>query len=379
MEIERNAFYHMLSSMRIVDGLPMDLYSRATIEEICGHSFGHYGFRLSQVFEPAVLREVAWLGAGSPGEPATFDPAPDSPARFLCERLERLPELPCVEQVNLASALVALSRFAMAERVLDAAAGTSETVRDRFEVETLRFVIENRLGRTEAMTRCYGALRGLIESGQVPDIRALDAAAQAVVWQMKKGFLPDAEWGFFLALGHRLAASSEIGGGSRSSWHRAVAMIPAREKDSRGTSREMDCARAAAEETPRTNEFAYERHFMKTYHESALKQHMYVTGDETLAQEAGRALIQLDPAWPLSYAELAEAQLHFGHVYSAARLFEKAGLMGPPYAAMNLYRAADAYRRAGDQANAQAIAGRLEGWLPPRATFEDSLPVGAAP
>jgi tetratricopeptide (TPR) repeat protein len=117
-------------------------------------------------------------------------------------------------------------------------------------------------------------------------------------------------------------------------------MIPAAKKDASKTREYMKLAHEAAQEKVSTCPRAYEMNTIKTYYESAMKEHIYVTGNLESAEEAGRALIALDPAWSPSYGELAEAYQKFGKLDQAAGLYEKAVAMGPPYVGYHLLHAA---------------------------------------
>jgi tetratricopeptide (TPR) repeat protein len=92
--------------------------------------------------------------------------------------------------------------------------------------------------------------------------------------------------------------------------------------------------------------------FLKTYYESAIKEHMYLTGDYDRAQEAGDALIALDPVWPPSYAEVAEVHRKFGDTERAAGLFEKAAALGPPYVGHHMAAAARCHEALGNDERA---------------------------
>ncbi|ANY05778.1 hypothetical protein AFB00_05085 [Pseudonocardia sp. HH130630-07] len=103
---------------------------------------------------------------------------------------------------------------------------------------------------------------------------------------------------------------------------------------------------------------------IKTYYESAMKEYVYVQRDMDAAKEAGRSLIALDPAWSVSYGELAEVYLRSKQVEKAAQLYEKAVTVGPPYVAHHLLKAATCRDQCGDLSRAMAHFEKLAGLAP---------------
>jgi hypothetical protein len=146
-------------------------------------------------------------------------------------------DLSAAQAVNLAAALVSVSRFALADRVLDAAEPASRTPRDRFEIAMLRFIITNRSAAGQDSPRCFAEMRRGIEDGGIPDGRVLDACTQAVVWYLKRREVPEDEFGWFARRGGELVqrAESSLPQGTVSSWYRGVAMLPARSGDTAKT------------------------------------------------------------------------------------------------------------------------------------------------
>ena len=104
---------------------------------------------------------------------------------------------------------------------------------------------------------------------------------------------------------------------------------------------------------------AYETHFLKTYHESSIKEQMYVTRDHAAAVAEGEALIALDPAWSISHGEVAEAHRHFGAADAAAAFFETVARCGPPYVGHHLFSAAQCHEAIGGHDTALALYAEL--------------------
>lgn len=332
----------------------VDLFSQACVEQYDITMTG-YGYLFAQVFEPDVLREVALLEGQSYESLRDLTHRPTATMDELAGLVQNVAELSVVAAVNLAAALISISRFDPAASVLEHAAAHCGDARDRFEVAMLQFVISNRRDDGRRSHGPFARMRQAIDSGALPPDRVLDACAQAVVWFIKRKELSQEDYDWYVATGTALAeTSTRVGPGSISSWYRGLAMVPAAKGDAATTRRFMRYAQAAAQETFTRRPRAYEMHFMKTYHESSVKEHMYVTRDLDAAEQAGHALIALDPTWAPSYGELADAYRMFGRLDQAAQLYETAVEAGPPYLGNHLLAAAQARAKLGDDERALA-------------------------
>ncbi|WP_166682979.1 hypothetical protein [Streptomyces aquilus] len=349
----RNAFQETMTGLTFSPLQESDLFSRACVEQYRTADLSRHAYRFAQVFEPDVLREVALLDGIAYDDLADLRHRPSEATARLGELADGVGDLPVVAAVNVAAALISVSRFGPAAWVLDRTEPRTTTPRDSFEVAMLRFVVANRLGDGPAISRAFHTMRRAVESGTLPADRTLDACAQAVVWYMKRRDLPTADFLWYLATGRELARRPrDLGAGSLSAWYRALAMVPAARGKARLTRRYMEFTRETAALSLAGRPRAYEAHFLKTYHESTLKEHMYVTRDADRAEEAGLDLIALDPAWSPSYGELADAYAHFDRIADAAALYEKAVATGPPYYGHHLLRAAQTRERLGDDVRA---------------------------
>ncbi|MET9730308.1 tetratricopeptide repeat protein [Streptomyces sp. NPDC006458] len=348
---QANAFQDTLLGLEFTPDpdRPADLFSRACAEEFAHMRLDRFGYLLAQVFEPNVLLEAALLTDLPYESVADLSHRPTESMTRLAELADQAADLPVVAVVNVASALISVSRFDIAARLLVDAYSRATTPREAFEAAMLSFVVTNRRDDGTDSPRQFHRMRTAAETREVPDNRVLDACSQAVVWYLKRKELPESEYRWFLDTGTRLAeARDRLDPGAVSSWYRALAMVPAAEGSAATTRRYMEYAREAAEDTMARRPRAYETHFLKTYHESSLKEHMYLTRDLDRAEEAGRALIALDPSWAPSYGELAEAYVVFGRTEQAAELYEQAVAAGPPYVGHHMLRAARCHQRAGN-------------------------------
>jgi tetratricopeptide (TPR) repeat protein len=332
---------------------PADLFSQACVEQYRELDLTRFGYLFAQVFEPDVLKEVALLEGVPYASLADLSHRPTTATTRLAELVRDAADLSAVALVNVAAALISISRFDLAIRVLDQAGERTRDVRERFEVAMLEFVVANRSADGVGSLLAFQRMRAAIESGTLPPERALDACTQAVVWYLKRREPPEEDFRWYLATGTALAdAGDRLDPAAISSWYRGLAMVPAAEGDAEVTRRYMGYARDTADTAFARRPRAYEMHFMKTYHESSLKEHMYVTKNLDRAEESGRALIALDPAWSPSYGELAEAYVKFGRLAQAAHWYDKAVEMGPPYLGYHLFHAARAHEKAGNDEQA---------------------------
>lgn len=318
-----------------------------------------YGYLFAQVFEPYVLTEIAELEGTTPELLEALEVGSTPEIDMLRQRIAERQSLSPVEAVNTAAALISISRFALAELLLNAAEQARTDHRDKFEIAMLWFVIHNRRAEYDLMAADLLEMRRLIETGPLHGERKLDAASQAIVWHLKAKVLSATDFEWFLDLGRQIAETGLVDDGALSSWYRAVAMVPAAKGDKDATRKIMLAARKTADNAMKSRLNAYETHFLKTYHESSIKEHMYVSRDYAAAVAEGEALVRLDPAWSVSYGEVGEVHRHFGAPDAAAEYFQAAARQGPPYLSHHLFCAAQCHEAAGNLEEAMRIYHQL--------------------
>jgi tetratricopeptide (TPR) repeat protein len=350
-ETQPNTFQQTLLGLAYTDrSEPVDLFSRACVDQYRNFSPTRFGYLLTQVFEPNVLREVALLAGVPHASVVTLAHRGTPEADRLAELIGHRAALPLPGLVNLATALISVSRFDLAGTVLADAAERAQTPQARFEVAMLEFIIANRRDDGGGSQEAFARMRAAIEADpSIPSHRVLDACTQAVVWYLKRRELSDDMFRWFARTGHALVKTDqEMDSGAVSAWYRGLAMVPAARGDAEGTREYMNRSRAAADETIARQPNAYEMHLVKTYYESSIKEHMYVNRDLDRAVEAGRSLIGLDPTWAPSHGELGDAYLMFGRADQAAEMYDRALELGPPYYGHHLLQSARAHAKAGD-------------------------------
>ena len=340
--IARNAFQHTLAEFsRSPDPRSEDLFSKATVEIYDTKSWDEWGYRFTQIFEPGVLQEVAILEALPYDDLQTLKHRPSQALAWLGTRLDAPTELSFVEKINVASALIGISRFDAAASLVELAAPDAASPRDRFELGWVEFLISNRRDDGSRSPQAFRRMRAAIEAGTIPSSRVLDICAQGVVWHVKRREVSEADYIWCLGTGAAIAAErGRADTGAVSAWYRGVAMVPAAKGDAAQTREYMQRAKDEALRTYAMRPSAFETNAIKTYYESTLKEHMYLTKDLERALAVADDLIALDPNWSPSYGEMADANRHFGRIEAAAELYERAAQMGPPYVGHHLLQAA---------------------------------------
>ncbi|GAB2616465.1 hypothetical protein GCM10027168_56110 [Streptomyces capparidis] len=367
MEFTRNSFHDTMTGLDFGSHpeRPADIFSQACVESFDSCNWAQFGYKFTQVFEPFVLYELALLEGVQLAPLARLEDRRTEALAGLGAMLDRASELTVVNLVNVASALISISRFELVRNVLAILSERRTTPREDFEIGWLEFLVSNRCEGGAGSPAAFERMRRAVITRAVPVSRMLDACTQAVVWYIKRRELPTADFERWLALGTSLSESSDrIEPGALSSWYRGIAMVPAASGDAVATRRSMDRAREAADVCTGSEARAADMNMIKTYYESAIKEYLYVQRDIDAAEEAGRSLIALDPVWSVSYGELAEVYLRSKRVERAAQMYEQAAATGPPYVAHHLLKAAMCRDRCGDHSRAMAHYEKLAAFAP---------------
>lgn len=322
-----------------------DLFSQACVEQFENIDDSRQDYVFTQVFEPDVLREVSALAHLDYDDVSSLRYRPSAAIEQLAAKVDRRTELSVAELVTLSAALISVSRFDVAQIVLETAGKRDRGSRESFEIAMLEFVISNRAAEGTGATGAFLRMKDAISAGGVPDDRVLDACSQAVVWYLKRREIPEECFTWYLTVGKALEGNPGLDPAAVSSWYRAVAMWPAASGDKEATRAYMTRARESAQTTLSERPRAYEKHLLKTYHESSIKEHMYVTRSFDDAKASAEALIELDPVWSPSYGERAEMYAAFGAYEQAAASFDQAVELGPPYLGYHLIQSAKAHER----------------------------------
>lgn len=368
LPVKQNAFHQTLVGLDLVEvpnATRVDIFSQSAVDAFQSCNWESLGYPLTQIFEPAVLLEIALLEGVSLSSLKSLSHRPTGAIVELYERVRMTDEASVNETLNLAACLATVSRFGLATKVLEGIDGKSMTPRHMFEASWLRFLISNRCDGGLGSTAAFEAMQSAAETGHVSPARLLDACSQAVVWHAKRREIDEAQVRWWLTMGVSLAnGERELPAATLSAWYRGVAMVPSASGSASETRRYMELAKDHAVEAADSQGRTGDLNAMKTYFESSIKEHMYVSGDLDEAERAGRDLIALDPAWSISYSELADVLECRGDLAGAAELCENAVAIGPPYVSVHLRRAGMLWGRSGNGERAFECYRELLDFLP---------------
>src|ERR1039457_3907234 len=185
-----------------------DIFSQACVESFEECRWSQFGYSFTQVLEPAVLYEIALLEGVPLTALARLEHRRTDATARLGGMVDGTAALTVVELVNVASALVSISRFDLARDVIAAISARRTTPRENFGVGRLEFLVSNRCAGGAGSPAAFERMRAAVVARAVPTSRVLDACTQAVVWYVKRRELPTAEYERWRALGTSLSESS---------------------------------------------------------------------------------------------------------------------------------------------------------------------------
>ncbi|AFR30790.1 hypothetical protein [Arthrobacter sp. Rue61a] len=322
-------------------------FSRENVAAFSATIPGDYYYPIGQVFEPDVVREVCDLHGLDYEDVTMLRTHGGERVSELQERLDRVESMDDPDVVVLASALVTLSRFELASSVLTRAGDRG--VRFQFEAALLRYIIGNRTQGRGLDVNLMSEVRRTAASQDVPAHRLLDACSIAVVWYLKGVGVTKEDFEWFARTGNTvvLEHGKKIPAVSTSAWYRGVAMIPAEIGDVSRTRALMNEAAVSAQRAMEDSDAPFARNLHKTYLESSVKEHLYVSRDEEKAIQAAKDLVAWDPLWSVSAGEYADVLAAFGKSELAAETYDRATSLGAPYVTHHLRKAAQQYAKAG--------------------------------
>lgn len=205
-----NAFQAVMIGLEEPEGLALDIFSESLCRAVAGHDWETFGFPFTQVFEPSVLYEVALIQGIEPLALATLEHRPTATTERLAAVVAAPEVHPSTALVNAASILTCASRFARASELVEHAATRSPSGREAFELDWLRFVVSNRTDDGASSPTAFARMQAVIEAGDVPPSRAMDACTQAVVWYVKRREIPAETFRWFARHGAELSAQAGV-------------------------------------------------------------------------------------------------------------------------------------------------------------------------
>ncbi|EOX4423236.1 tetratricopeptide repeat protein [Vibrio alginolyticus] len=293
-------------------------------------NFDEKGYVFGQIFEPGVLREALKIHGIEYGSGCNLTNNISKEYQSIKWMLSNLKYVSNRQKTNLASFLISISRFELAQNVLDEI--EHRELKDcLFDYYWCLLIIYN---RTKNYQKINIISKTIIESEVISIEDKFRAYAQVIVWSCKGNIISDE---IFKIYKNKLDRNvvNQFDKKSISEWYRAYSMIPAfKENDFSETRRMMDiCEEYAISsfEESRSN-----FNVLKTAYESRLKEFLYIHDDFDKAEEYGIKLINLDRDWSISYYELSQVYIKKGDDKSAIKMLNKAISTGAPY--LGLYR-----------------------------------------
>ncbi|WP_131618123.1 hypothetical protein [Roseivivax marinus] len=348
------------------------LFARGCAQIFENHDFDDWAYPYIQVFEPNLFREVAYLNDRDVDRAERFEDTLTPAGRRLRELIAYPAELSDVWLSNTIGALISVAHFTTANELMIHLKARSLTGQGQFERAWLAFLITNRCNQGADAQVAFDEMRGAAETGNVPTGRVLDLCTQGVVWHLKSEQINEAQFRWCLTTGARLSKQLEHRAPETiASWYRGLAMLPAARNDPKRTRAYMAKAEYNAHAAIRAddNRGLSALNQLKTFHESSIKEFIYVDPDYRRALKSAQELVALDPYWPLSLAEKGEVHERFGEHEAAAECFERAAALGPPYVGLHLRKAATSRLRIGDRDRALQHANTLGSIAPDSETL----------
>ncbi|PHX44337.1 hypothetical protein AO263_30320 [Pseudomonas sp. NZIPFR-PS5] len=332
----KNSFSDMMLGVRLPDAQDKSesIFNRACSWAYSSANFDDPGYKYIQIFEPGVVKEIQALAKLTPEVSLTLHSQERNKSHLatLDWLAGNLKYASSVQRLNLATAYASFGQIHQAAEIL-----RTMTLMRRvdggdleFEFLMLKFVIHNRLQDCASSSESMQQLFSMAKSGRMTASQIVEVCCQATVWFHKTAEVDRTiyEWFFVKSKTLLTAEGSAIPEGMKSSWYRAVAMIPSRGKNDQGTRTLMNHAKTFALQANATSNNPYSLNELKTYFESTIKEHLYGSKDYEKAEAAALSLLKLDPHWSPNWAEAAQVYMTTGQYNTAEKLIKKAIALG---------------------------------------------------
>lgn len=330
-------FINALLQLELSSDQKSSIISQSLVRKFSVHNFDEIGYSTPQLFEHGTLIEISLLLDQSVQNLLMFDYPQSKNLQKLTWLLSHQKFLSPFTKINLAYCLITLCRYIQAKNILKSI--DYQILPDDFKFYYLAadFFISNRFENGERSEDIFSMKQHLIETLTIDPLLILQSCAQAIVWHLKSKEISSSVFDFFIAQGQKIVDrggdySNNHSLSIISGWYRALAMVPAFNKDLKTTREYMLLAKTHAESITPKNEAddLAKRHMLKTYYESESKEFLYFHGDYKLAEQSALNMIKEDPYWSLSWAELGELYCHEKLYDKALDAFTKSYELGAP-------------------------------------------------
>lgn len=313
------------------------IVSQSLVNKFRLHNFDEIGYNIPQLFEPGILTEIGLLTSISEGDLLNFNYHGDDNLQKLKWLISNQNFLSPFTKINLSYCLISFCRYRQASQLLMMVDYNCLPRDYKFYYLMADFYISNRFENGKRSDDIFRLKKNLIESTKIDPLLILQSCTQAIVWHLKTKEISLEIFTYFMNLGENIVnqgidADNCYTKSLISGWYRALAMFPAFNKDLETTRKYMDLSKVSAEEiTPKNDlEELAKRHMLKTYFESEAKEYLYFHKDPKQAEQSALNMINQDPYWSLSWAELGEIYCHEKNYEKALDAYTKSYEFGFP-------------------------------------------------
>lgn len=305
-------------------------------------NFDELDYSLGQLLEPSVLNELSITTKISVENLQKLNHPFHGKLQWLIQNRDFLHNQ---SRLNLALFLMSICRYQMSIEELNKINPQELSISAQLDYQSAKFMAHNRLEEYDKAHDALEACSHLINHREIKASKKINLIAFAIVWNIKTPSVSStAIMDRFISQEESSIEELTLTGGfeacaTLSNYYRAVAMRNISPTQVRKT---MQLSLRFADSLSPTNarQAIVKKQLLKTCYESTIKEHLYVSGDFVAAEEAAKKLIEMDPLWSISWAELGEVYKKQSRLRKAAEAYEMAVNIGAPRVPHHLYQAA---------------------------------------
>ncbi|WP_250886664.1 tetratricopeptide repeat protein [Bacillus sp. SM2101] len=354
MLLNNNAFIEATLQLSKSDVLESN-WTKGVVYSFESHNFDQLPYYQSQIFEPSIIFEVSRFTNNSKQEINNLEYELSGNIKILKWLIDNIKYVTPVQKLNLSYSLSSIARYELANKALKSINPSQLLNHEKIFYYFQKFILSNRTDPNKKCEEEFTNIKELLENNNYSLKTQLFLSSQAIVWYLKTNFISENLYQWYVNLGSKAADSlkeSTVSGDihALSTFYRAYAMIPAETGDSLETRKEMEkCLYFANKLEPKSDfQKVVRLDVFKTYYESTIKEHMYLTKDLAKAEEAGLKLISLDPNWSISYQELGDVYMQMGAFEKALNEYRKAKKLILPRYGISLFKEASCLEKMGE-------------------------------
>lgn len=308
------------------------------------HDFSELPYPIPQLLEPAVLLEVSKYSNIPLDNLKRLDYKSTGSIKKIQNMLKNEDDINSVEKLNLSYSLASILRYEESLRVLTNININTLNKATKFYYLVLRLMIKNRLTPSQSLTEDLSLIKVTLEEMKMPEQQTILASNIAIVWEIKANLVGNKIFKWFLEKGLEAQKNIQPDGFwnllCKSSFHRAIAMLPAQEGKKNQTRKEMEQAYDLLQVATPNNELEYyiKKEVILATLQSKFKEMSYVAQDYAKAEKAGFKLIKEEPNWSLYYQDMGKFYLENKKIKKALSMYKKARDIGAPRTVLTNYQ-----------------------------------------